>query len=563
MGAFSEERLLAKAILEQIPHLKNTDPEAINSWLTAVESADPTRLVFHAKRVANWGGSELGTLVQTLRNLSAEYANQLGFSHQSIEDLVQSKLLLRTPEPPNGPTLRGSLIEPYVCEMYIHHLKQTYTNVVVRDDIAERMRNSGLMQNHFGIRMDPDFVVEVDGKRVLVDFKAPSEKTLRSAIYDDPLSYRCQLNAGYEIARKMEVPYEFDQLMLVVYNHEKGALEEIIIDIDEPLIEEIYEATNYFTPFVLRGEVPSSRINHLEIISQNDLPDELVSEISKHSVLKLALQGITDMLLESEAKIGNYTKPMQAAFHENFQCKIGPAIFRGQEKLEFNKQACYEALIEALPTEQHVDLACIKNNSTKLLKLAKQHFTEREIGSFYSTTYEIKHALTTAQKGLQSDLKSDIKTVLGDNISALVGDTLDILDAENGVLTEQVARSQYWDLRNLVKVFDNYREDDAISGKARVLLEERVGGYARSAEVALATAVPGVDDTLIDNNIQLQGLIAKIINDVIEPSNQHVSTKARELEAQAEKQRPKVKAEVVDTPKSAKSTYRMNVMNFS
>ena len=145
----------------------------------------------------------------------------------------------------------------------------------------------------------------------------------------------------------------------------------------------------------------------------------------------------------------------------------------------------------------------------------------------------------------------------------MVGDTLDILDAENGVLTEQVARSQYWDLRNLVKVFDNYREDDAISGKARVLLEERVGGYARSAEVALATAVPGVDDTLIDNNIQLQGLIAKIINDVIEPSNQHVSTKARELEAQAEKQRPKVKAEVVDTPKSAKSTYRMNVMNFS
>ncbi|OCP68291.1 hypothetical protein [Vibrio parahaemolyticus] len=567
MSVISEQRLLARAILEQVPHLKGVPKERIETWLDAVERIDPDRMVWHAKRVFNWGGSELGTLVQTLRNLRAEYANELGYSHQNIESLVKSKLLLKAPDKTEGPTLRGSLIEPYVIEMFLHQLREKHASVVVRDDISEQMRKSAINNNHFSIRMDPDLIVEVDDKRILYDIKAPSSAALKSAVYDDPLSYKCQLNGGYDIARKMENPYEFDELKLVVYNHDKGCLDIIDIDIEEDLIEEIYEASSYFTPFVLRGEVPSSKINHLEIVSQNDLPDALVSEISKLSVMKLALQHLTDHIVDTEARIANYTKPMAENFQENFQCKIGPAVFKGQSKRTFDKTACYEALVNSTPVSEHAALASIKNNSVKLQKAAKQHLDEAVIADLFYEDYEVKYGLSTAKQGLQHDLKSDLKSVLGQNIDSLLEGTLDVLEVENGIMTEQVPRNQAWDLRDLVRAFENYRHDDSIAGKARVLLEERIEAYGNSAEVALARAVPGQDDGLIESNIQLQGLISKIISNVIEPANANVSETARSLDKKAKAQNqhqldhsvPAESEDAVEKP----TKHQMNVMNFS
>lgn len=530
----NEQRLLAKAILLQMNHIKNVDIEVLELWLDAVEAVDPYRIVWHARRCANWGGSEVGTLVQSLRNLKAIYVNQLGFSHNDVETIVKGKLLLDHPVESTGPILGGIIIEPYIIKMYVIQLEKQYESVVVRDDIKKQIADSVSLDGQFGVRMDPDLCVELDGRKFLVDMKAPSESSFKATLYSEPLAYQCQLNIGFDIARNMEEPYVFDGLLLAVYDHSNRSVKEVPVDIDQNLIDEIYDATSFFTPFIERGEIPPTRVNHLEIRSHNDLPDDLIDASSKASAIKLMMSALSEQLLEEEARIARYTNAMTDNLDDNFKIEIGPSLIRGQTNREFLKEDAYEHLLSITPQEGHSELFKIKNNSVKLQKILKKRVSADTIEGFFADSYEVKHALSLAKSGAQFQLKQDLKSAFGSTLLDYVNQASEVCSIESQIGEDRVPTKQKWDLINLKKAFDAYKDDQVIHDKTKIMLEDRLIAYDREASVNIANKKRAGEGADLSTTYSLKQVISSIQNEILEPLNAKVPEKAKALELEAD-----------------------------
>ena len=96
----------------------------------------------------------------------------------------------------------------------------------------------------------PDDVVELAGRRVLVDYKAPAEP-----LTEVSLPYACQLHQTGLIAA--DLGYAFDARALVAWNHPRGTPEVLVCAHDPALDAEIVAAgTRYWNEYVLTGELP-------------------------------------------------------------------------------------------------------------------------------------------------------------------------------------------------------------------------------------------------------------------------------------------------------------------
>lgn len=233
----------ARTIIDRLPQRELVPDERIEKWLSVMAARDPERIVWHALRQSGFSGSEVGTLVTNRRGHRAHFG--------SARKLVMQKLFMMTPDMPNEHMQRGLETE----ELHRQKFMQMWN--AQRDERAFQALSEARGRYPF-LRYSPDDVVTIDGRRVLTDYKAPSD-VADEAAYD--FEYQCQINLGADILSHIGMPADHGLLSRLSWKEWRCAC--VWVQIDLQLQEEIQDAAHhYWTEHVLRGEAPDYVATH-------------------------------------------------------------------------------------------------------------------------------------------------------------------------------------------------------------------------------------------------------------------------------------------------------------
>lgn len=160
-----------KALYDEVEAVVNTLPQrsvipdaVAASWINGIIRQDPSRAVWHAKRASGIGGSEIGELL-------LEDAGEPAYL-QSAESIVRSKLLLDLPQPPTYAMRRGSILEDFVRDLYLH--RTGTRSILGQPEIADAFSKPH-PQHAFMVGNPDEVVTNSSGEIVIPDFKVRGE----------------------------------------------------------------------------------------------------------------------------------------------------------------------------------------------------------------------------------------------------------------------------------------------------------------------------------------------------------------------------------------------------
>ena len=239
----NDEADAVPSALRALPQARHLDAERMATWWRAVRALATTDAFGSSltpaqqlRRLGGFGASEIGILVGEQRGTFSPFS--------TAREVVARKLLLDPPTPANPHQRRGILLEPLIRETFLRHSGAVRQPAWTQRIATHRPARWPWMQ------ATPDDVVELAGRRVLVDYKAPAEP-----LTEVSLPYACQLHQTGLIAA--DLGYVFDARVLVAWNHPRGAPEVLVCEHDPALDTEIVAAgTHYWNAYVLPGALP-------------------------------------------------------------------------------------------------------------------------------------------------------------------------------------------------------------------------------------------------------------------------------------------------------------------
>ena len=228
--------------LRALPQAHHFDTERMAAWWQAaqIHAADPFEssltLDQQLRRLSGFGASEIGVLVGEQRGVYSPFA--------TAREVVARKLLLDLPTPAGPHQRRGILLEPLIRETFLRQ-----SGAVRLLEWTQRIATHCPARWPW-MQATPDDVVELAGRRVLVDYKAPAEP-----LTEVSLPYACQLHQIGLIAA--DLGCVFDAYALVAWNHPRGTPEVLVCAHDPALETEIVAAgSRYWNTYVLQGVLP-------------------------------------------------------------------------------------------------------------------------------------------------------------------------------------------------------------------------------------------------------------------------------------------------------------------
>lgn len=151
-----------QSFVESLPQFSVIEPDDALRWAYSVDRYHGKRAAWHAKRLGGIGGSEMGAIVSHYRGRRHQ-----GF--QSIAHVVEGKLMKRIPAFETFHMRRGNELEPLALQAYI--LK---TGAMLDHAAMAAIQAAKKQPGYEFMIGNPDLIAIVDGRRILVDLKAPS-----------------------------------------------------------------------------------------------------------------------------------------------------------------------------------------------------------------------------------------------------------------------------------------------------------------------------------------------------------------------------------------------------
>lgn len=288
-----------KKRIEKLPQSRFILPENMDRFLNFLNE-NPEEANFHIRRLAGWGGSEIGCLVSHLRGEPDP------FTTASL--LVQEKLLIRLPEPSNIYMEVGKTLEPLAQRMF--------TSMSLATSQQETINSLKTARNQPGyewLRSSPDDVLKSPQNSIwVVDYKIPSKQKTNDDEHE--FRYECQVHHyAADIAMRPELNINIDYGGIVYFNLEgkemfvelmqagmdmMPILEKIIdksadtmkktgqpikgcsvnfksFAIKPELIEEIKHAGDHFwNEYVMKGEIPLNLG-----VTNEEIPGQVINEL--------------------------------------------------------------------------------------------------------------------------------------------------------------------------------------------------------------------------------------------------------------------------------------------
>jgi hypothetical protein len=151
-----------KEVVDGLPQRAVISDSTVDYWIRGVIKREPDRAIWHARRAGGIGGSEIGELLLTSRGQSNAY--------NTLDEISQSKLLLRLPGNPNIHMIRGTEMEP-LAEI-VYHKVSGHQSILGEAEVKEAFKGSH--PDYEFLVGNPDEVAKVRQKTIITDFKVRS-----------------------------------------------------------------------------------------------------------------------------------------------------------------------------------------------------------------------------------------------------------------------------------------------------------------------------------------------------------------------------------------------------
>lgn len=198
MSYDSSRAAKAKELLLQLDHV---DKSRIDDFLSYTQRYNMDAL-FHARRCMAFGASEIGALERHASRLNPLAGDSF---FNTAADVVATKMLVKFPFPGNVFTNRGHNLEPAIRHAF-HKRFGTSSDVEALKSIQIANNTDTKLP---WLKISPDDVVEIGGKRYIPDYKMPSDSSGEMAD-----NYGWQLHA-YKMAAFEKAGVHIDGILLV------------------------------------------------------------------------------------------------------------------------------------------------------------------------------------------------------------------------------------------------------------------------------------------------------------------------------------------------------------
>lgn len=431
MLSMNEDIALAREIIDKLPQRKAIKNSDIDFWIKSICEIEPERLVWHARRLGSFGGSDIGCLVADFYN--RERFESI-FTHQKPRDIIAAKLLKVVPSTPKdeAPWLfRGNYFEKSILDLYVDQLREQGNKVEI-DTKFHSLFDKQPIPSLPWLQGNIDLSLIINGKRQLTDIKAPSEASLnQSLLYGYPFDYLVQLNSYNLYAKeKMKlrgVDYPVDSMALALMNFAKMKVHTLPVEISPDLTNDIISIGNSFwNNYVMKGRLPESSFDMESIKSPDHLPPHLIELSQELSAIKLLSTTVTNRKDELTEKfntlIGSENLPK-----ESFEVPTGIGSIKAKEEMALIDEDKLWSLLENYGIKQST---LIKNgkpdvkSAIKTLQILHKDNSSIPIEMILEKSMKFNVSVTRKASGAQFDQKKSTTNVFEKAISLIESKTL-------------------------------------------------------------------------------------------------------------------------------------------
>jgi hypothetical protein len=407
------DKVAATAIIQALPWAELFTTEQVINYVDYIAAQDPTRVVWHAKRMLGFGASEMGGLV-------ADYINTYEKrefdtpprSFSSAREVVESKLLIDYTMQKSGHLDRGTDFEDIIRDRFVKQLQARGDNVSRDRDIIAKLANvtSKAKPELAWLKGNIDDALVVDGKLYIVDYKYPkpgnAEDSRKKGVSFD---YKVQLECYGLLAAEEGI--KVDGFILAPFDFEHYKAFDVMFESDPKLVEQIKKAGKlYYNEYLLKGKTPDF-VNSYEYLSD----PKLLSPESRHISDQIAvLSQLSSQAKEAADSLRDELKTTifiaQPEPDTRFQLGLLNATYK--EKKSLNK----EKLI-SLAKSLNVDLEKFETGRTINYKLLDLYEHLKVISSNgYPVDFsdveiiesDVSLRLSGAKKGAIAELKQGV-----------------------------------------------------------------------------------------------------------------------------------------------------------
>lgn len=212
-------------------------------------------VLWHVRRSSAFGGSDTGTIVKHYRGERGTFGD--------AKNLVLEKLLILAPQPSTPEMARGVRAEPWLQRMYLEE------NGAKTDLEALNALKGYRWEKRPSAIGTPDDVVLLNGKRKIIDYKAPSADVIAGYMSEGiSFDYQCQVHHYATLAMARGI--KFDEMSLEVFDVRSFKIVSFPVEFDVALATEISKAcAKLWLENVMTGNAPLPvRPEELEVKDQ-------------------------------------------------------------------------------------------------------------------------------------------------------------------------------------------------------------------------------------------------------------------------------------------------------
>lgn len=268
------------AVCDQLPQRAAIDIHDARQWVSYMAAVRPEDAMWHMRRAAGIGGSEIGGLIRNHLGVRADY-------EFSAHDWALGKLLKRVPDEGNEFTKRGIVFEPHIRALFYEwcharHLPSEFDRLRRAQGSLPWMRYSP--DDAIAFTRPYDVVVQGEQSalfgRYVVDYKAPTTVDPEDRI---SFQYAAQLNQGGILCAEQEI--DIDGLMLVQFDWARCTFKLDAIPVDRDLCAAIREAGNYYWSEVLNGRIPRYVVKE-QLVLDDQLRTRIAPKVQRMAFLR-------------------------------------------------------------------------------------------------------------------------------------------------------------------------------------------------------------------------------------------------------------------------------------
>lgn len=363
--ALLEVRMLPQVGSGAIPE------ERVGKWLNQVAKIDPTRIAWHVRRLGGIGGSEIASVM----GLNGAYTTR--------EIIAKQKLMIIPPFRATAAMKRGAYSEEFIRDLF-----EGPPDSSTDQEMSENLRANSLtnvIHDLFGSEMDrkfgrgnwrprpdlealvqrprsngdlpgwaigsPDRIYDVkvggDWRVAVIDFKAPSEKTMAD-IKRHPeklLPWRAQVQHYGMILGECGHPPA--ALVLAVFDYANVGTTTFHLDESVPSPEVcqmmVIEGNRFWNDFILAGRVPEPAL----VLNPEMAPPAIENAAARSTFLAALRDGAKAALEEAQEPIRDWVLSNPQAHAKVAMGKVGDAsLWVPRVSIAFDAEAAIYRLID-------------------------------------------------------------------------------------------------------------------------------------------------------------------------------------------------------------------------